>query len=36
MSFFDFDYAGKRKKNRRERFLADMGQVMLRSGDSID
>ncbi len=27
MSFFDFEYAGKRKQTRRERFLAEMDQV---------
>ncbi len=28
MSFSDFEYAGKRKQNRRERFLAEMEQVV--------
>ncbi len=27
MSFSDFEYAGKRKQTRRERFLAEMEQV---------
>jgi hypothetical protein len=27
MSFSDFEYAGKRKQTRRERFLAEMDQV---------
>jgi len=27
MSFPDFEYAGKRKQTRRERFLAEMDQV---------
>jgi IS5 family transposase len=26
MSFFDFEYADKRKQTRRERFLAEMDQ----------
>jgi transposase, IS5 family len=28
MSFSDFEYAGKRKQTRRERFLAEMDQVV--------
>lgn len=28
MSFSYFEYAGKRKQTRRERFLAEMGQVV--------
>ncbi len=28
MSFSDFEYAGKRKQTHRERFLAEMAQVM--------
>jgi IS5 family transposase len=28
MSFSDFKYAGKRKQARRERFLAEMDQVV--------
>lgn len=28
MSFSDFEYAGKRKQIRRERFLAEMEQVV--------
>lgn len=32
MSFSDFEYAGKRKKIRRERFLAEMEQVVPWSG----
>ncbi|MBP5060402.1 transposase, partial [Pseudomonas chlororaphis] len=32
MSFSDFEYAGKRKKTRRERFLAEMDQVVPWSG----
>ena len=28
MSFPDAEYAGKRKQTRRERFLADMEQVV--------
>lgn len=28
MSFSDFEYAGKRKQTRRERFLAEMEQVV--------
>lgn len=28
MSFFDFEYAGKRKQTRRERFLAEMDQAV--------
>ena len=32
MSFSDFEYAGKRKQNRRERFLAEMEQVVPWSG----
>ena len=28
MSFSYFEYAGKRKQTRRERFLAEMGQVL--------
>lgn len=27
MSFFDFEYAGKRKQTRRERFLAEMDET---------
>ncbi|MBK4989221.1 transposase [Pseudomonas sp. S36] len=27
MSFSDFEYAGKRKQTRRQRFLAEMEQV---------
>jgi IS5 family transposase len=32
MSFSDFEYAGKRKQTRRERFLAEMEQVVPWSG----
>ncbi|CAM3094330.1 Transposase InsH N-terminal domain-containing protein [Pseudomonas plecoglossicida] len=32
MSFSDFEYAGKRKQTRRERFLAEMDQVVPWSG----
>ncbi len=32
MSFSDFEYAGKRKQTRRERFLAVMDQVVPWSG----
>ena len=32
MSFSDFEYAGKRKQTRRERFLAEMDQVVLWAG----
>lgn len=32
MSFSDFEYAGKRKQTRRERFLAEMEQVVPCSG----
>ncbi len=32
MSFSDFEYAGKRKQIRRERFLAEMEQVVPWSG----
>ena len=32
MSFSDFEYAGKRKQTRRERFLAEMKQIVSRSG----
>lgn len=32
MSFSDFEYAGKRKQTRRERFLAEMEQVVPSSG----
>ena len=32
MSFSDFEYAGKRKQTRRERFLAGMEQVVPWSG----
>lgn len=32
MSFSDFEYAGKRKQTRRERFLAKMEQVVPWSG----
>lgn len=32
MSFSDFEYASKRKQTRRERFLAEMDQVVLWSG----
>ena len=32
MSFSDFEYAGKRKQPRRERFLAEMEQVVPWSG----
>jgi IS5 family transposase len=32
MSFSDFEYAGKRKQARRERFLAEMDQVVPWSG----
>jgi transposase, IS5 family len=28
MSFSDFEYAGKRKHTRRERFFAEMDQVV--------
>ncbi|TCP78723.1 hypothetical protein EC849_102569 [Pseudomonas putida] len=28
MSFSDFEYAGKRKQTRRERFLAEIDQVV--------
>lgn len=28
MSFSDFEYAGKRKQTRRERFLAEVNQVV--------
>lgn len=28
MSFSNFEYAGKRKQTRRERFLAEMDQVV--------
>lgn len=28
MSFSDFEYAGKRKQTRRERFFAKMDQVV--------
>lgn len=28
MSFSDFEYAGKREQTRRERFLAEMDQVV--------
>ena len=28
LSVSDFEYAGKRKQTRRERFLAEMGQVV--------
>jgi len=28
MSFSDFEYVGKRKQIPRERFLAEMGQVV--------
>ncbi len=28
MSFSDFEYAGERKQTRRERFLAEMDQVV--------
>lgn len=28
MSFSDFEYSGKRKQTRRERFLAEMDQVV--------
>ncbi len=28
MSFYDFEYAGKRKQTRRERFLTEMEQVV--------
>ena len=32
MSFSDFEYAGKHKQTRRERFLAEMDQVVPWSG----
>lgn len=32
MSFSDFEYAGKRKHTRRERFLAEIDQVVPWSG----
>jgi len=32
MSFSDFEYAGKRKQTHRVRFLAEMDQVVPRSG----
>ena len=32
MSFSDFEYAGKRKQTRRERYLAKMDQVVPWSG----
>lgn len=32
ISFSDFEYAGKRKQTRRERFLAEMEQVVPWSG----
>ncbi|KOG03623.1 Transposase family protein [Pseudomonas syringae pv. aceris] len=32
MSFSDFEYAGKRKQTRRERFLAEMDPVVLWAG----
>ncbi len=32
MSFSDAEYAGKRKQTRRERFLAEMEQVVPRAG----
>lgn len=32
MSFSDFEYAGKHKPTRRERFLAEMDQVLLSTG----
>lgn len=32
MSFSDFEYAGKRKQTRRDRFLAEMDQVVPWSG----
>ncbi len=32
MSFSDFEYAGKRKQTRRERFLAEMDQVVSWTG----
>ncbi|ERK98498.1 hypothetical protein O999_15375, partial [Pseudomonas putida LF54] len=32
MSFSDFEYAGKRKQTRRERFLAEMERVVPWSG----
>jgi len=34
MSFSDFEYAGKRKQTRRERFLAEMEQVGKRPANS--
>lgn len=36
MSFSDFEYAGKRKQTRRERFLAEMEQVVPWSGLVIE
>jgi hypothetical protein len=32
MSFSEFEYAGKRKQTRRERFLAEMDQVVPSTG----
>jgi hypothetical protein len=32
MIFSDFEYAGKHKQTRRERFLAEMDQVVPRTG----
>ena len=32
MSFSDFEFAGKRKQTRRERFFAEMDEVVLWSG----
>ena len=32
MSFSDFEYAGKRKQTRRERFLAEVDQVVSWTG----
>lgn len=32
MSFSDFEYAGKRKQTRRERFLAEMDQFVAWTG----
>ncbi len=32
LSFSDFEYAGKRKQTRRERFLAEMDQVVSWTG----
>lgn len=31
-SFSDFEYAGELKRNRRERFLAEMDRIVPRSG----